>query len=143
MKKILNPICEFLTEYNIPLTLFGLYILITRMFDVPNCLVKLTIGYPCPACGMSRAVFSILGLDFIGALKYNPIVILLPLILIIIVYREYTFFKKLYSSKILWVGFFLVVLICYIVRLILVYPEIPLDYNKYNVLNLIFSLFKG
>ena len=44
------------------------------------CLFKLIFKIPCPGCGMTRAALSVLRLDFLSALYYNPLVFSLPYI---------------------------------------------------------------
>lgn len=47
------------------------------------CFFKHITDVPCPSCGSTRSVLSILNGDFTGALQWNPIGILLVLILIV------------------------------------------------------------
>lgn len=35
-------------------------------------------GIPCPGCGMTRAFLSVIRLDFLGALRYNPLIFCMP-----------------------------------------------------------------
>ncbi|AJS60643.1 hypothetical protein UB51_21745 [Paenibacillus sp. IHBB 10380] len=47
--------------------------------DVPCVFHELT-GFYCPGCGITRVTLSLLGLDFVQAFRYNPLVfIILPL----------------------------------------------------------------
>ena len=39
----------------------------------PTCLVRLAVGIPCPACGLTRAVLAAARLDFAGALRFHPL----------------------------------------------------------------------
>lgn len=51
------------------------YVVVT---DVPTtCYVKSTYGFMCPVCGCTRAVKSLLKLDFVTAFYYNPYVYVL------------------------------------------------------------------
>lgn len=43
-----------------------------RIFLGNECAMKQLLGIPCPACGMTRAYFSLLTLNFSDAFHYNP-----------------------------------------------------------------------
>ena len=43
-----------------------------------NCPIKYLIGVPCPGCGLSRALAALLRLDFRTALRFHPMVFVLP-----------------------------------------------------------------
>ncbi|APR77095.1 Hypothetical protein A7982_02442 [Minicystis rosea] len=38
-----------------------------------TCLVRLAVGIPCPACGLTRAVLAAARFDFAGALRFHPL----------------------------------------------------------------------
>ena len=43
-----------------------------------GCPVQHFTGVPCPGCGLSRALFALLRLDFAAAFRYNPMIYVLP-----------------------------------------------------------------
>jgi len=47
------------------------------------CIHKYLLGFQCPLCGMTRAVYQISHLQFASAVSYNVVVVLLPLYLAI------------------------------------------------------------
>lgn len=94
MKKPLLNIMSFISRFNIPICLFGLYVFLTRAMEIQNCVIKWIIGYPCPGCGMTRAVFSLIQFDFIQAFRYNPFVYLLPFLFLGIAFQHIDFVKK-------------------------------------------------
>ncbi len=47
------------------------------------CAVRRLTGYPCPGCGMTRAVLSALRLDFRAAFAYHPLWVTLPLLFVL------------------------------------------------------------
>ncbi len=63
------------------------------------CLYKWLFGMVCPGCGMSRAYFSLLRLDFVAAFNYHPMFWSVP-----IVYLYFLFDGKLLGKKYLDYG---------------------------------------
>lgn len=59
------------------------------------CLIKNTFGVECYGCGMTRALFSLLYLDFDGAFHYNRLVVIVAPVLIFIWIKSIIFsFRK-------------------------------------------------
>lgn len=53
-----------------------------------GCPTRYLFGICCPGCGMTRAAFSILKLDFAAAFEYNPSVFILPIAFIVFLCRK-------------------------------------------------------
>lgn len=49
------------------------------LIPYPTCIVRLTVGQPCPACGLTRAALSLLRLDFAAATHWHPLALPLTL----------------------------------------------------------------
>ena len=143
MKQFYSILINFIKKYYIAIILFSLYLLITYLLEIPNCLIKLIWGIPCPGCGMTRAGFSVLKFDFISALKYNPLIFVFPFILFIMIFHEIPLVKKLYKSKILWITLTIIIFATYVLRLIFVFPNPPMDYNPNNLLIVIINFIKN
>ncbi|MBQ8741022.1 MAG: DUF2752 domain-containing protein [Clostridia bacterium] len=80
------------------LALTALYIAVLLLFwtfGIP-CLYKHLLGFCCPGCGMSRAYFSLLRLDFVAAFNYHPMFWSVP-----IAYLYFLFDGRLFGKKIL------------------------------------------
>jgi hypothetical protein len=60
-----------------------LYFGITENKSVEVCLIKHVTKIPCPSCGSTRSVISLITGDFIGALNLNPIGYLVAIIMLI------------------------------------------------------------
>lgn len=131
----------FIKKYYIPLLIFAIYAIGTAVFSIPNCLVKLAIGFPCPGCGLTRATLSLLRFDFVQAFMYNPLIFIVPPIAWILIFHERPILNKIYKSTFFWIVLCVIVLIVYILRIIYVYPNAPMDYHEDNLFNLIKSLF--
>jgi hypothetical protein len=68
------------------------------LFDTstpPLCIHKRLFGFDCPGCGMTRAMYSFLHLQFYQALKFNPAVILVIAVLIIEIILTFNYYSKL------------------------------------------------
>ena len=63
---------------------FILYFIPLEFLNKQNtiCLIKNIWGFECPGCGITRAIISAVQLDFVKAIEYNKIVILvLPILM--------------------------------------------------------------
>jgi hypothetical protein len=111
--------------------------------DYNVCFVKRTFGIPCPGCGLTRSFKNLFLLDFKKAIHYHPLFFLPILIMVIIFYSK---LKKINLSnlKYLFMFFTLILIIVWIIRMILYFPDTPpMDYNYNSILYKIYSLIKG
>ena len=107
MKKLLNHILIFSTIIVIVLAynLLGI-----------SCLLRYIFHIPCPTCGMTRSMFSLLRLDFRGYIFYNPMTI--PLLAVVFLYfhqGKNARFKK--PIEIIMVVIAVIVFLVYLYRL--------------------------
>lgn len=67
-------------------TICGILVIYTvlSVLGVATCPLKVFFGIPCPGCGISRAFMSAFQLDFAAAFEYNPLWILVPIVLIVV-----------------------------------------------------------
>lgn len=85
------------------LLLTAIYIsilLVFWFFDIP-CFFKEVLGVNCPGCGMSRAVFSVIKLDFAAAFSYHPMFWSLPILYLYLIFSGKVFNKKVLDYGIL------------------------------------------
>ena len=99
--------------------------------DDQSCLLRRTIGIPCPGCGMTRATFALLRLDFAAAFMFHPLVyIIIPFIIILSVLlltKRMTFQK----STPYIIAIMACMVIVYIIRMVLFFPETePMTYDN-------------
>lgn len=80
-----------------------------------GCPIKTFTGISCAGCGMSRALFSLIHLEFKEAFYYHPLIFIMPMLVPLFFFWEKISFKK----RNLIVGFFVIAfLFVYILRLI-------------------------
>ena len=51
-----------------------------------SCVFIELFGLPCPGCGMTRALFSLLRLDFYSAFRYNPVIFFMPYVFAYVIF---------------------------------------------------------
>lgn len=141
IKDYFSILIKFIKKYIWPILIFSMFLIITYLLKITNCPVKLITGMPCPGCGMTRAGFAVLRLDFVEALKYNPLIFIFPIIVWIIVFNERPIISKIYKNNIFWTIILIMVVSVYVLRLIFVYPDVPMDYYENNLIKFIISLF--
>ena len=93
-----------------------------------GCPIKYVLGIACPGCGMTRAWFSILRLDFATALYYHPLFFIGPIAIFAILFHQWIDFKKWRYLGILLLVLFVGV---YLLRLFL-FPNaiVNLDFSE-------------
>lgn len=65
----------------VPIAVILLYVLVMNFFFSPFCLIRQSLGIPCPTCGMTRAVFALFRRDVAGAFYFHPAWWAAPLLL--------------------------------------------------------------
>ncbi|MBR1779508.1 MAG: DUF2752 domain-containing protein [Clostridia bacterium] len=73
-------------------------------------------GLPCPTCGVTHALISILKLDFDAYMKYNPMAIPLVLAVVLAIYFKKFKHKRIIIAIILFIA--IANLIIYLKRMI-------------------------
>ena len=106
-----------------------------------GCPFRYFFGICCPGCGMTRAAFSIIKLDFAGAFHYHPLIFIMPLCATVFLVR-----KKLPSK--LYNGLIAVAVILfagvYICRLITGNECVYIDFTRgfiYQMVQYVITLF--
>ena len=59
------------------------HLTIVNSSEIGFCILKRTTTFPCPSCGSTRSVISLIKGDIIQSLKWNPIGIIIVLFLVI------------------------------------------------------------
>lgn len=72
------------------------YLIKIRNITIP-CFFKYITNIPCPGCGLTRSILSILNLDIVSAIKYN--ILGIPLFITIILLNIYIIKDIIYNKK--------------------------------------------
>lgn len=142
MKKIVLKPFEFVKKNWAFILLLIIYIVSAELIFHEICFFKITFGIPCPACGMTRAYKALFTLHIKKAFYYHPLFIMVPFLAIIILYSDFKHMNKIYNSKIFWLIILSIVILTYILRIIFVYPNSPMNINHDSILFKIIKLIK-
>ena len=114
----------------------ALYFLFFRYILRSICPVVLVTGFPCPGCGMTRAAFCVLHLDFIGAWETHPFIF--PIILLAAVFTWNRYILCRTSQPLLKkcvVVLAVAMILFYLWRMYVYFPgEPPMSYYKGNLI---------
>lgn len=106
--------------------------------DEPNCIIKRTIGFPCPGCGMSRALYYLVTLQLDKAFLFHPLVFIIPFIAILLLEKGTRIADKLLFSKLFWTVIITLYIGTYIIRMFLYFPNtVPMDYYDHAILKIL------
>lgn len=111
-----------------------IYTRLAKFFLGAMCPMVITTGLPCPGCGITRAMISVLLFRFSEALVYNPcIFVWIAYVLYLILYKYFMNKKIPYFIPITGVVFSVTICV-YIYRMINCFPgEPPMTYMYRNV----------
>lgn len=101
------------------------------------CPVTLLTGYPCPGCGMTRAMFRIIRFDFVGAWEMHPFIYPIGILAVMFCVSRY-FLDGKYMKYVKWFMILIAagMMVFYIYRMITIFPEIPpMTYYNGNYFN--------
>lgn len=125
--------------------IFAIYYAFTYLIVGSNttCYFKNTLGVPCPGCGMTRAYVSLIRGDLKDAFYWHPLFLLPPILLIIVLFRKKCgLAQRLYLSNIFWTIVISIVVLVYITRMCLFFPNTaPMDINRESMLFRIVAWF--
>lgn len=112
------------------------YFVFLKIFLHSLCPVVLVTGFPCPGCGLTRAGFRILHLDFYGAFKIHPFIYGVIVLAVIFAAERYIIQTKKMAVT-TWFGCFMIVgmVVFYIYRMVCYFPDVPpMTYYRHNLL---------
>ena len=101
-------------------------------------------GYPCPGCGMTRAMFKVLRLDFAGAWEMHPFIYLIGILfLLFCISRYFLNGKYMKYVKVFMIIIAVGMIVFYIYRMITLFPDVtPMTYYYGNYFNRLMNLIQ-
>ena len=128
----------------IPILLFLIYFAVGRRFLYSLCPSVLLTGFPCPGCGMTRAVFSILKGNFEAAWYLNPFSYAVVAISAVFVVQRYIRRRNIKYLGKYFAAVAVGMVLFYIYRMIRYFPgEPPMSYYRGNLLLRLIQVVKG
>lgn len=111
-----------------------MYFILLKHFFYSTCPLVILTGIPCPACGMTRAGFSILKGNFYTAWELNPFIYILIVFLFFYGLNRYFLHKSYRILKKLTIAALIAFLIFYIWRMYRFFPDTwPMQYYPDNL----------
>lgn len=112
------------------------YFAFLKIFLHSLCPVVLVTGFPCPGCGMTRAGFRILHLDFYGAFRMHPFIYGVIALAVIFAVERYVLQTKKMTVTVWFASFMIVGMVAlYVYRMIQYFPYVPpMTYYRHNLL---------
>ena len=130
-------------DYKWMLILIAVYFGVIWKFFHSSCfLVELT-GFPCPACGLTRAGFSVLRGDFGKAWQLHPFIYPAICLAASAIIKRYFLKQGLLSLKKWLILILLFMVVYYVYRMVRYFPgDPPISFYRNNLLRKIFYLFR-
>lgn len=66
-----------------------------------TCIFRQYLGFVCPGCGMTRAILSVLRLDFVAAFRYHPMFWSMPILYLYFLLDKGLFREKRWNTLLL------------------------------------------
>lgn len=106
----------------------------------PGCLIRDITGFPCPGCGMTRALLAAIHCDMAEAFRMHPLFWLPPIMMLAAIILAWRASDILTIKKASRIGLVLIIVFIavYIVRMILFFPDVePMTYQQQSLFGMI------
>ena len=112
----------------------GIVLILFLLLLFYKCPIQTLTGLPCPGCNMKKSLYYLLQFKFSLSLYYHALLIptIVVFVWIVFNYKNHEQTKKLLM---IWAIFMIVY---YIYRMIVYFPNSPMIYSKNNLIYLIF-----
>ena len=126
----------------VPTALFMLYLIVAKTLMKSLCPSVIFTGFPCPGCGMTRALFSIVRGDFEAAWKFHPFAFAVIGFVILFVVWRYILLRDVRALNGILIGLVIGLILFYIYRMVKYFPgDAPMSYYYDSFLNKILNIF--
>ena len=135
----IQPFMVLKSRISISFIILIIYMLFTILHI--GCPIQFTAGISCPGCGMTRAVTSVLHLDFKEAFYFHPLFFLAPFMFGLFIFEAYL--NPLFV-KTSWIVIILAFIIVYFIRLFITENDVvKIDISANIVLKLLHKINVG
>ena len=112
----------------------GIVLILFLLLLFYKCPIQTLTGLPCPGCNMKTSLYYLLHFKFSESLYYHAL--LIPTIfLILIILFNYKNQERIKKLLIIWA---ILMMIYYIYRMLVYFPNSPMVYDKNNLIYFIF-----
>lgn len=123
-----------LTDVLIVISIIVSYVLVMNVLHI-TCPIKWLTGISCAGCGMTRAWYAALKLDFVLAFSYHPLFLIPPIAIVMYLFKEWIN-KKVYMIVIvLIIALFIII---YVYRILFQQGEVVVFHPKDGLIYKIF-----
>lgn len=114
------------------------YWIVSRFVFHNGCPFVVLTGFPCPACGLTRAALHLMKGEWLAALQMNAAIYPIVLLIVIVVVRRYFLQKTVNCLLKYWIVLLISMLAYYVYRMVTFFPtEPPMTYYYNNLLRFI------
>ncbi len=139
----LKKIKEDIITYRWAIISFIIFYLCVKQYFHAFCPMVIVTGFPCPGCGMTRAVFFMLTGQIHRSWNLNPLAIGWILLGVWFLYRRYWCCKKMKEVKYLGLLLIIMMLLLYGYRMMHTFPSYaPMVYTRHSILADTFDFYE-
>ncbi|MCM1253624.1 MAG: DUF2752 domain-containing protein [Clostridium sp.] len=143
MKKIMLRICRDIKNVQAVAAALALYVIFSHLIFRAFCPMVIMTGFPCPGCGMTRALFYLITGRFAESVRMHPAGIWVVILFLYFCWNRYIMGRKAKGMKLLIIATCVILIACYVWRMALYFPERPpYVYTAQNVLARIFPFYE-
>lgn len=111
----------------------GIVLILFLLLLFYKCPIQSVTGLPCPGCNMKTSLYYLLHFKFSLSLYYHAL--LIPTLIVFVVLMNLNKPERIKKLLIIWAVFMIVY---YIYRMIVFFPDSPMIYSKENLIYFIF-----